>query len=150
MNDISIQGESFMLPLEFAMVAANAAAELKGVQDGRSLDETGQNSLYALSELLETAAKGGSVLRDRSMAAYSSEAMSAYHLVQDTDLPGATSADPADQVTCLREMAGKLKTFAADQSEIIPVGKYREFLIFLARKSLDESHGSKEEVLRIV
>jgi hypothetical protein len=153
MRDIAVQGEAFLLPLRFAMVATRAAAELRGVQEGKPLNERGVKSLLALSELLDIAAKGGTILRDKSMAGYSAEAMSAYRLIQSAKLPDpnfpveADSSDPAQRVSSLQGMAEGLRTYARGESKTLPVEDYRNFLIILAQRSLDESHRSKEEVL---
>src|SRR5437870_607698 len=102
MQDVYVETEALTLPLRFAMVSSKVAAALKGIQQGKPLDEKARQSLRVASELLEQAAKGGTVLRDRSMSGYSAEAMSAYRLVEETKLPGAEGSDPGAVVERLK------------------------------------------------
>src|SRR6266566_4804293 len=73
------------------------------------------------------AAQGGTVRRDRSMAVYSAEAMSAYRLVQETSLPGADPQDPAALVGRLKQMADGLRALADEKPTDLRLASLQQF-----------------------
>ena len=146
MQDVYVETEALTLPLRFAMVASRVAAVLKGLHLGGALDQKGKQALYAAGDMLERAAKGGTVLRDKSMAGYSAEAMSAYRLVRETKLPEAESRDAASLVQWLKEIAEGLRNLAENRQTNLPVAVLQNFFALLTQRSLDESAGPAEIV----
>ena len=149
MQDVHIQTETLTTPLRLAMIGSKVAAVLKGIHEGKPLSDKGKQSLRIASEMLDQAARGATVLRDRSMAEYSAEAMSAYCLVQETNLPGAETREPAVVVERLKELANGLRGLAEDRQQELPLLQLQQFFTNLTRRSLDESVGAGEEVVRI-
>jgi hypothetical protein len=149
MQDVRVETEVLTLPLRFAMVASRAAAALRGVRLGKPLDEKGRHTLRVLSGLMVRAEQGGKVLRDKSMASYSAEAMSAYRLVQDTKLPGVDRCDHGAVVKKLRQIATDLRGLAENKPTKLNSEILQEFTESLTRQSLNESAGRQEEALQL-
>jgi hypothetical protein len=148
MQDVYVETEVLTLPLRVAMVASRAAAVLKGVTQGRVLDEKGTCTIRALSEILEKAAQGGTVLLDRSMENYSAEAMSAYRLVQKTKKAKTGKEDTKNVVQWLIQNAKGLRELADKKQTNLQLENLQLFLVFLTKRSLNESAG-RQDVLQM-
>jgi hypothetical protein len=139
MQDVYTETGALTLPLRVAMVSSKVAAVLKGIQQRKPLTESSKQSLRIASEMLDQAAKGGAVLRDKSMAQYSADAMSAYRLVQETYQPEEKVGDPAVIVEKLTQVSDGLRRLADGKKADLPLPQLRDFFTFLTRHSLDEN-----------
>jgi hypothetical protein len=132
MQDTYVETDNLTLPLRFAMLASTTVDILECLKDGEPLDNDERHSILALSELLQSAAKGGKVLRDKSLANYSTEAMSAYRLVQKTE-------SPTKEVRRLDDIIADLHGIAAGKRTKIPLNDLVRFFRFLTKRNMDES-----------
>lgn len=148
MQDVYIETETLTQPFRFAMVASRAAAVLKGIQQGRGLDQKSKQALTNAAELFERAVKGGSVLRDKDMAEFSAEAMSAYRILKN--IPQEVQK-PREEVTHLQffqQVASDLHALIKNPTRETTISKktLRNLFVELTEITLNESAMSTEEV----
>jgi len=78
MRRSTLEPEVISPALQYGMLADRAGVALWRVSEGTQLSQPDRRALRNMRSFLQTAVKGGAVLRTRSMASYSSVAMSAY------------------------------------------------------------------------
>lgn len=150
MQDTYVETEVLTQPLRFAMVATRAAAVLKGIEEGKQLNQKERQALQNAVDLVHRATKGASVIRDKNMMDYSADAMSAFHLVRKTGVPGSDK-NPKPVISFLERVASALKSLIKhpERKTKFSKKKLQEFFTELASRSLSESTTPSEEVIQI-